>query len=160
MATTVTLVKAAGVLTATGNFSANDTVIAGGKTYKFVATPAAIYDVDLGADLATSLANLVLAMNGTGTPGATTYFTGTLPVYGYIATSTATTLTLTARLGGLQGNSGELREGTDGGTTFSITTAMSGGTGDFQSWLTGFIANTQLNSEALQALKTLTEAAD
>lgn len=156
----VALVKAAGVLTATANFTANDTVIAGGKTYKFVATPAAEYDVDIGGTLTVSLANLALAMNGTGTPGATTYFAGTLPVYGYVATSTATTLTLTARLGGLQGNSGEFREGTDGGTAFSITTAMSGGTGDFQAWLTSEIALNQLNSEVLRDLKTLTEGSD
>jgi hypothetical protein len=162
MATDVTLVKAAGVLTATANFSANDTVIIGNKTYKFVAAPSAAYDVDLGADLATSLDNLTAAVNGTGTAG-TEYAAGTLPVDGMIATNTDTTMTLTARFGGTWGNSVEYREGTDGGNVYSISTAMASGSGDISGssgYIKGIMDNSQINSDVFRDLARLTEASD
>ena len=163
MATYVALVKAAGTLTVTGNFSANDTVITNSEIYKFVASPAAAGDVDIGSDAEGSLDNLVLAMNGTGTPGATTYYTGTIPTYGCIATNTATVLTLTARFPGTWGNSVHFEEGTDGGSTFSITQVMASGAGDISGaagFFPTFLAGNQINAEVLAGLKQFTEAAD
>jgi hypothetical protein len=167
MANSVALTTAsAGTLTVTGNFTANDTVITNSEIYKFVATPAAAGDVDIGADAETSLANLVLAMNGTGTPGATTYFTGTVPLAGFTATSTATVLTITPDGPGDWANACHFEEGTDGGGTFSITAivgASTAGAGDLfgsGGWIEQLISENQINSEVLQELKKLTTAAD
>lgn len=157
MARNVTLEKASGVLTVTGNFTANDTVLLGGVTYKFVASPSAANDVDLGADAETSLANLVKAINGTGTEG-TEYAADTVQVSCVVATSTATTLTVTARFGGEWGNAIDFREGVDSGTKFSITTAMSNGTGDIVAWLDGLMDLNQINAELETELFYLTGA--
>jgi hypothetical protein len=146
MARSVSLEKAKGVLTVTGNFSANDTVLLGGVTYKFVASPSAANDVDLGASAAVSLQNLAAAINGSGTEG-TTYAADTLTVPCVVATTTTTTLTVTARFGGSWGNAIDFREGTDGGGKFSITTAISGGSGDLDDWADGVVQLNQLNAE-------------
>jgi len=53
--------------------TANDTVTIGGVVFTFVAAPAVAWDVDLSGTAATTLDNLILAINGTGTPGASTY---------------------------------------------------------------------------------------
>lgn len=145
--TTGTMTKAWGRLTVTNQFTANDTVIVNGEIYKFVATPSAAGDVDIGANAEASLANLALAINGTGTPGATTYYTGTVAMPSVIATSDATTLTLTARFAGTWGNDIHFAEGTDGGTTFSISRVMSGGAGAMHTFLTDLRDYEQTNSE-------------
>lgn len=46
------------------NVTANDTVTVNGVVFKFVASPSAAGDVDVGADAATSQANLIAAING------------------------------------------------------------------------------------------------
>lgn len=46
------------------NPTANDTVTIAGVAFKFVASPSAAGDIDIGSDDAESLANLVLAING------------------------------------------------------------------------------------------------
>ena len=113
---------ATGTLTATGNFTADDAVTIGDDTYTFKASPSAAYEVDLGADLATSLSNLAAAINATGTAG-TTYGTGTLANADVTATSTATTVVVTAKQAnaGTAGNSIVLTEDTDAGGVFSVT---------------------------------------
>lgn len=50
-------------LTSTKNIAANDTVIIGSQTFKFVASPSAAGDVDVGTDELTSLQNLAAAVN-------------------------------------------------------------------------------------------------
>ena len=55
------------------NPSADATVSVNGVVFTFKATPAAAGEVDIGSDTATSIDNLVLAINGTGTPSASTY---------------------------------------------------------------------------------------
>lgn len=112
--------QASGTLTATGNFSANDEVTIGATTYKFVAAPAAANDVDLGADLATSLSNLAAAINGSGVAG-TTYGTGTVANASVTATATATTVVVTAKTAGAAGNSIVFTEDTDSGNVFSVS---------------------------------------
>ncbi len=64
--------------------TADDTVTVKGVAFKFVASPSAAGDVDLGGDADTSRANLTAAINNTGTAGST-----------YIALSTADRKTLT-----------------------------------------------------------------
>jgi hypothetical protein len=150
-------------LTVTANFTANDTVICNNEVYKFVATPAAAGDVDIGADAEASLANLVLAMNGTGTPGATTYFAGTLPLDGFTASSTATVLTITPNFPGSWANSVHFEEGVDTGGSFSITAIVGAGTqgaGDIAAWALDLLDQNQINAEVMAELKKLTTAAD
>lgn len=114
-------VKASGTITADSNFTANDAVTIGDETYTFVATPGATANnVDLGADLATSLSNLAAAINGTGTAG-TTYGTNTVANADVTAVATATTVVVTARTAGASGNSIVFTEDTDGGSVFSVT---------------------------------------
>lgn len=90
-------VKATGTLTASGALANNETVTIGVQTYTFKTTPAAAYDVQVGANAAASLENLADAINGEleGTP-ANVLVT---------ATSTSTTVVVTAKQAGADGNS-------------------------------------------------------
>lgn len=110
--------------TASTNFTANGTVSVGGVTFTFKAVPAAAGEVDLGADLATSLTNLAAAINNTnnyatGAGSATAYFEVSaanreiLQNYNIEATATATTLAIT------------------GNSSTTIAVAEGEGTGDF-----------------------------
>ena len=134
--TVTTMTRAAGTATFTKNVLANDTIIVGDQTYKWVATPGAANDLDLGSDLETSLDNLTLAVNGTGTPGATTYYTGT------------------------HGNNYILKEDTDSGAAYSISAAFTGGAGDLQTFLDGILSVNQVNSELHAELAILTLTVD
>lgn len=116
---------AVGTLTATANFTANDVVTIGTVAYKFVASPSAAYDVDLGGTLTASLANLLAAINASGTAG-TEYAAGTLAntqVDGI--SSSATTLVVRAKnnttYSGTAGNAILFVETTDGGGTWSLS---------------------------------------
>lgn len=64
-------------LTVDTNPTANDTftLIVSGRpiVFTFVASPAAAGDIDIAGTAAGTQANIVLAINGTGTPGASTY---------------------------------------------------------------------------------------
>lgn len=115
--TVIDKLRATGVLTSNQtNVSDNDTVKIGAITYRFKNTMAQAYDVKIGANAAATLANLVLAINGTGTAG-TNYFAGTVAHtlvtagdvsshtvtitavnIGYAANSTATTTPVGATL--------------------------------------------------------------
>lgn len=89
---------ASGTLTSDAtNVTANDTVTIDTTVYKFVATPAAAYDVKIGTDAATTLDNLKKAVNASGTPG-TEYGVGTLVHPTVIAyTNTDTTQVFVAK---------------------------------------------------------------
>lgn len=86
------------------NPTANDTVTVKGVTFTFVASPAAAGDVDIAASADLTRANLAAAINGTGTPGSTTYIALStanrkiLKDAGVVATNddTANTLTVSA----------------------------------------------------------------
>lgn len=99
------------VLTFSGNLVADNTVTftAGRNAHGLVtitltakATPATEGQVDVGADTETSIANLAAAINGTGTPSATTYIElsaahrKAIKDAGIVATATATTLTISS----------------------------------------------------------------
>lgn len=88
----------------TNNVSDGNTLKVGSKTYRFKTTPVAINDVKIGADADTSFANLVAAINGTGTPG-TEYFTGTTANADVTSSAVVThVITLTAIPVGFLGN--------------------------------------------------------
>lgn len=134
---------ARGTLTSTGtNVSNGDTVVVGATggtaiTYTFKTTPINAYDVLIGADAATTLANLKKAINGTGTSGVE-YAGGTVANHDIIAAAiTSTTLVVWFRTLGTAGNSytttetssqlswggGTLASGvTDAGATFTLDT--------------------------------------
>lgn len=101
---------AIGTLTSDGtNVSDGDTVVCGATggtsiTYTFKTTPLNAYEVLIGADAATSLANLKKAINGSGTSGVE-YAGGTVVNPDIIAyTLTSTTLKVGFRTLGTAGN--------------------------------------------------------
>lgn len=61
------------VLDLATNPTAGDFVVIQGVTFTFRAVPSLAGEVDIGASADASAANLILAINGTGTPSATTY---------------------------------------------------------------------------------------
>jgi len=61
------------VLDMATNPTAWDYIYIKGVKFEFVVTPATAWQVDIGASAAATQANLILAINGTGTPWATTY---------------------------------------------------------------------------------------
>ena len=69
------------------NPTANDTITIGGVTFKYVASPSAAGDIDIGVDAATSLANTIAAINGAAGAGTT-----------YIEVSAANRITLNETL--------------------------------------------------------------
>lgn len=87
------------------NFADNETVTIDTTVYRFKTTPAAAYDVQIGASAAVSLDNLKAAINASGTAG-TEYFAGTLEHPTVIATTnTDTVQTIRAKTIGTAANS-------------------------------------------------------
>lgn len=99
-------VKATQTLTASGVFSAGETVTIGDKTYRFVtALTGAANEVLIGANAAASLDNLKSAINATAGEGST-YGTGTVANPNVTATTnTDTTQVVEAYRVGTYGNS-------------------------------------------------------
>ena len=123
------------VYTATANFGDGDRIGVGGQLYTFksVLTPAA-NEVKLGADLATSLANLKLAINA-GAGAGSVYATATQKNRYFTATNTGTTLTVTHIVLGTVGNGRPVSytasgssAGTWGGATSSGGTSIASNT--------------------------------
>lgn len=171
MANNVTMTQgsAAGAFAFTSNVAADDTVVIGDITYTFKATPAAAYQVDVGADLDTSIGNLVAAINRSGTPGATTYHTDTVanPYFTATADLTNDEVDLTARGAGswcngiyLAATSPGANDITAGGTTFSAISGGTDGAGVLDDFVSGLFDLNQINSELAVELKKLTDAAD
>lgn len=100
-------VAASCVLTATDVATAAQTVTIGtgnnARVYTWVVTPAAPYDVAIGANLAASMANLRDAINRGATEG-TDYGLYTVAHPDVTATADGTHVTVTARIPGIAGN--------------------------------------------------------
>jgi len=102
---TVAGVQAQGTLTIAEPLIDTDQFTVGLIEYSMMTTPAAAYDIAIGADEAASKVNIVAAINASGTPG-TEYFAGTLVNALVVATTFAgDDCVLTARLNGTAGNS-------------------------------------------------------
>lgn len=145
---------AIGTLTSSGvNVSDGDTVICGATggtsiTYTFKTAPIKAYDVLIGADAATSLANLKKAINATGTSG-TEYAGGTYVNPDIIAyTLTATTLKVGFRTLGTGGNAY---------TTTKVATTLSWGGGTLASGVTAAGATFTLDQLTYTAVVTLAD---
>lgn len=156
------LVRATAQLQVDAAPAATDAVTIGNIVYTFIATPAAAYDVDVGGSLAVSVANLILAINATGTGSATTYYeTGTLENPFMTASAVGTDqILLTAKVPGTAGNGIYLlssetdldfEEVGDTATLFSTQ-----GTGVLEDALVSLRDETQLNSEAISMVAHLT----
>jgi hypothetical protein len=120
-----TAAQAVATITFTGNVTADDSWQIGNQAYVFKAVPSVANEVDVGVDLATSIANLVKAVNATGTAG-TEYAAGTLPVPGVTATGSATVLTLTVDTAGDTGLSYHISEVVDAGGVATVAPFASG----------------------------------
>jgi hypothetical protein len=159
MAKNVTLVAATGVLNFPADPVATDEVTIGDVTYVFIATPAAANDVDVAGTRAGSIANLIAAINRTGTPGATTYHADTV-VNPYVSAALTDTneVTLTARLPGAQGN-GIATTTSETDIAFEAVT-LEDGEGHVPDFIDGLLSLNPINSEVQAHLKELTESAD
>lgn len=147
-------VRATGSFLLADELDDTDKVLVGEVTYTFKTTPAAAGDVDIGASATASAANLVLAVMGTGTPGATTYFAGTTQPDGITAVSAAGLVTFTAKMPGTEGNALSLN-GAIAGTDVT-TVRFQGGVGaGVVAFLNSVIANTEIGSEVREALNTI-----
>jgi len=128
-------VAAQGTLTATAQPANTDTVTINLRVYTFQAVLVNVNgNVQIGADLAASLANLAAAVNLTGTPG-TDYALATVIHPTMRGDATATTVLFTAKTANTAANAFPFSEtgatlSTDGGGTIGGTTAgVNGPTG-------------------------------
>ena len=107
------------VLSLATNPTADDTVTAKGVTFTFKTAPSAAGEVDIGADVDATRANLAAAINGTGTPGSSTYIELsaadrlTLKNASVAAVNNDTADTLTVTAYGAIGGAETLTDGTD-----------------------------------------------
>ena len=172
MANTVTMTQmaCATAATFTSNVAADDTVVIGDKTYTFKAAPSAAYEVDVGTDLETSIANLVAAINLSGTAG-TEYGASHVEAHPAVtATGSATVLSLAGRGPGAEANglylaatSPGANDISVGGASVAIAIAADAGTsgvGSMDAFITSLFALNQINSEVYAELAKLTDAAD
>ena len=118
--------NASGILSAIGLPTAGKVVVVGGQTYTWAAAAGAANTVAIGADVASSLANLAAAING-GAGAGVAYGTGTVANANVSAMASAATVTVTARVAGVGGNAivsttDDTKLGWSGGT-------LSGGAG-------------------------------
>lgn len=172
MATTVTMTQGSvdPAFTFTSNVAADDTVTIGATVYTFKAAPSAAFEVDVGADLATSIDNLVAAINLTGTAG-TTYGTGTT-AHPLVTGSNPDDLTLDLAGRGagiffdhiyLAATSPGVNTIAAGGVSVSAAITAGAGTngaGSVDDFVTSLLSLNQINSEVMFELKKLTDAAD
>lgn len=151
------------------NVANDDTVVIGDITYRFQTTPSQAYDVDVGADLDTSIGNLVLAINRTGTPGATTYHTDTVanPYVTAAADLANDAIDLTARFAGSWVNGLYLAATHPGANTitalavaFGLGAGVVAGSGLISGFLDSLLSLNQMNSEVIYEIKRLTAASD
>lgn len=124
-------ISATGIYTATANLSNSDTITIGSKVYTFQTSLAAgDGHIFIGANLTATLANLVKAIMLTGVAG-TDYGVGTVADINVSATSDATHVNLTARVGGTVGNSIATTDTSTNGS-FANSTLLGGVAGDVQ----------------------------
>lgn len=161
MANTVTLVRAtkAGTFTAAG--TAADTIDVGGTQYTLqAAVGTTANEVKIGADLTATRDNLVAAIMA-GAGSGTVYGSNTVKNTDARAVASGTdSIAVSACVPGAIGNQVALAEASTAFSWAGAATALSGGTGDIETWVVTLIDMNQINSEVLQELKKLTYAAD
>ena len=143
VATFATATAAQGTLTLTDNVTADDEVTIGSITYKFVAEPAAAYDVNIGDSASDTIDNLIAAITfdgGLGTNEGTAYGTGTVAHPDVTAAAgQGDTMTVTAKIKGVAGNAIGTTDPTDAGGVIDFGAAALAGGIDGQVGATGKI---------------------
>ena len=155
MATVVTaLVKASTFYTIDldAEIVADETVVIGGKTYTFKATPAADGDVqyDVGDDHQVNAENLRKAVNLEGTAGTEYHAEMTRNPYCDASWDGTDVLTIYARVAGAVGNLIPVTVGTSGITLDNAL--LENGAGSFDTFIDELQAGFQINSALIQAL--------
>jgi len=155
--------------TFTSNVAANDTVVIGDQTYLFEADPTGTPNsVDVGSDLADSIANLVAAINLSGTDDDE-YGAGTVANPYVTAAGDATTIDLTARAAGAEVNGLYLAATSPGGNDIAVESVVFGlgantghadGAGSIATFLSDLQTINQVNSEVLSYIAQVTAASD
>lgn len=149
------------VYTSTGVFTADEVVVIGTITYKFVAEVADAYDVALGDNAAEALDNLKLAINGTGEEGVN-YGAGTVAHPTVIATTnTNTAQTIRSRTIGNAAATTAINAIATTTTASNATwadTTLGGGTGDSNPAITTDAATVTIDTITYTAVKTLAES--
>ena len=128
VATFATAAAAQGTLTLTDNVTADDEVTIGSITYKFVAEPAAAYDVAIAGSASDTIDNLIAAITA-GEGVGTAYGTGTVAHPDVTAAAGDNdTMTVTALVKGAAGNAIGTTDPTDDGDVISFgAAALAGG---------------------------------
>ena len=126
--TFATATAAQGTLTLTDNVTADDEVTIGSITYKFVAKPAAAYDVAIAGSASDTIDNLIAAITA-GEGVGTAYGTGTVAHPDVTAAAGDNdTMTVTALVKGAAGNAIGTTDPTDDGDVISFgAAALAGG---------------------------------
>lgn len=123
LANTVEGTAASGTLAFAANPTDGDTITIGATVYRFKTDMVQANDIKLGDDVAATLSSLEKTINGEGDEGVDYYLNTTSPLSEVIATLADTTLTLTASVEGIDGNSIALASSSANVTV----TAMAGG---------------------------------
>lgn len=133
---------AQGTLTLTGNVTADDEVTIGSITYKFVAEPAAAYDVAIADTASDTIDNLIAAITA-GEGVGTAYGAGTVAHPDVTAAvGQDDTMTVTAKIKGVAGNAIGTTDPTDDGDVIDFGAAALAGGVDGQVGATGKIVFT------------------
>lgn len=133
---------AQGTLTLTGNVTADDEVTIGSITYKFVAEPAAAYDVAIAGSASDTIDNLIAAITA-GEGVGTAYGAGTVAHPDVTAAAGGDdTMTVTALVKGAAGNAIGTTDPTDAGDVIAFGAAALAGGVDGQVGATGKIVFT------------------
>jgi len=137
--TFATATAAQGTLTLADNVTAGDEVTIGSITYKFVAEPAAAYDVAIAGSASDTIDNLIAAITA-GEGVGTAYGTGTVAHPDVTAAAgQGDTMTVTALVKGAAGNAIGTTDPTDDGNVISFGAAALAGGIDGQVGATGKI---------------------
>lgn len=140
--TFATATAAQGTLTLTGNVTADDEVTIGSITYKFVAEPAAAYDVAIAGSASDTIDNLIAAITA-GEGVGTAYGAGTVAHPDVTAAAGDNdTMTVTALVKGAAGNAIGTTDPTDAGDVIAFGAAALAGGIDGQVGATGKIVFT------------------
>lgn len=140
--TFATATAAQGTLTLADNVTAGDEVTIGSITYKFVAEPAAAYDVAIAGSASDTIDNLIAAITA-GEGVGTAYGTGTVAHPDVTAAvGQDDTMTVTALVKGAAGNAIGTTDPTDDGDVIAFGAAALAGGVDGQVGATGKIVFT------------------
>jgi len=140
--TFATATAAQGTLTLADNVTADDEVTIGSITYKFVAEPAAAYDVAIAGSASDTIDNLIAAITA-GEGVGTAYGAGTVAHPDVTAAvGQDDTMTVTAKIKGVAGNAIGTTDPTDAGDVIDFGAAALAGGIDGQVGATGKIVFT------------------